>query len=101
LTSAAEQERAARQRHLQFILESSLTRGWATWMCDVVAAGAGPVWAPIFRGQNAERTWRMMAMLEKRFGVVSVVRPFNWSGNPLRPHYELCLALPVHSGVTD
>jgi hypothetical protein len=42
-----------------------------------------------------------MAALEARFGVISAMRPFNWSGNPRRPQYEMCLALPVHGGVTE
>jgi hypothetical protein len=59
------------------------------------------VWAPILRRHDAAQTWRGMAALEARFGVISAMRPFNWSGNPLRPHYETCLALPVHGGVTE
>jgi hypothetical protein len=98
---AAEQERAARQRHLQRLLSSALARYWPTWMCDAIGAGAGPVWAPILRGQDATTHWRAMSTLEKRFKLVSAVRPFNWSGSPLRPRYELSLALPVHRGVPD
>ena len=101
LCRAAEEERTARQQHLQLMLDSGLSSGWPAWMCDAIGAGAGPVWAPILRGQDAARTWRGMAALEKRFGVISAMRLFNWSGNPLRPQFEVCLALPVHSGVTD
>lgn len=101
LSRAVEQERMARQRHLQLILDSGLARGWTAWMCEAIAAAAGPVWAPILRGQDTAQSWNAMATLEKRFAVVSAVRPFNWSGNPLRPEHELCLALPVHSGVAD
>jgi hypothetical protein len=42
-----------------------------------------------------------MATLDQRFGVISAMRPFNWSGNPLRPQYEVCLALPIHGGVPE
>jgi hypothetical protein len=98
---AAEEERAARQRNLQLILKSRLSRDWPTWMCDAIGVGAGPVWAPILRGQDAARSWWVMATLKQRFDVISGMRPFNWSGNPLRPQYELCLALPLHSGVAN
>jgi hypothetical protein len=40
-------------------------------------------------------------MLDHRYGVVSASRLFNWSGDPLRPQFEMCLALPAHSGVAD
>ena len=101
LTRAVEDERAARQRHLQLILDSHLAAGWPGWMRDVIGAGAGPVWAPVLRGQDAARRWHAMSMLDQRHGVVSASRLFNWSGNPLRLDYELCLALPVHGGVTE
>jgi len=101
LTRAVEDERSARQRHLQLILDSRLAVGWPAWMRDVIGVGAGPVWAPVLRGQDAARRWRAMSMLEQRYGVVSASRLFNWSGNPLRLDYEFCLALPVHGGVTE
>jgi len=101
LMRAAEEERANRQRHLQLIVESSLARDWPAWMCAAIGAGAGPVWAPLYRAQDARRYWQAMFTLDERFGVVSAPRLFNWSGNPLRPQYEMCFALPVHSGVTD
>jgi hypothetical protein len=101
LTCAAEAERAARQRHLQLVLDGSLAAGWPAWMVDAITAGAGPVWAPVLRGREAAWRWRAMSTLDQRYGVVSASRLFNWSGNPLRPDYEMCLALPVHAGVTD
>jgi hypothetical protein len=42
-----------------------------------------------------------MCTLDQRYGLVSTSRLFNWSGNPLRAQYEVCLALPVHSGVDE
>ena len=101
VTCAAEAERAARQRHLQLLLDGGLAAGWPAWMVDAITAGAGPVWAPVLRGQDAARRWLAMRMLDQRYGVVSASRLFNWSGDPLRPAYEMCLALPVHGGVTD
>jgi hypothetical protein len=101
VTRAADEERAARQQHLQLIRNSGLSKGWPTWMCDALGAGAGPVWAPILRGHDTARRWRAMSTLDQRYGVASAARMFNWSGNPLRPQYEMCLALPVHGGVTE
>jgi hypothetical protein len=101
LTRAAENERAARQRHVQLILDSGLAGQWPAWMRDAISAGAGPVWAPVLRGQDAARSWWAMSTLDRDYGVVSAVRLFNWSGNPLRPQYEPCLALAVHGGVAE
>ena len=98
---AAEEERAARQHQLQLMLNSSLSNNWPAWMEAAIDAGAGPVWVPILREREAAEHWRAMATLDQRYDVVSAPRLFNWSGNPLRPQYELCLALPVHSGVAD
>jgi len=98
---AAEEERAARRHQLQLLLNSGLSNNWPAWMGAAIDAGAGPVWVPIFRERDAAEHWRAMATLDQRFDVVSAPRLFNWSGNPLRPQYELCLALPVHSGVAD
>jgi hypothetical protein len=101
LTCAAENERAARQGHVQLILDSGLAGQWPAWMRDAISAGAGPVWAPVLRGQDAARSWWAMSTLDRGYGVVSAVRLFNWSGNPLRPQYEPCLALAVHGGVAE
>ena len=101
LTSAAEYERSARQRHLMALVGSGLAETWPAWMRHAVSAGAGPVWAPVLRGHDAPRRWSAMYTLDQRYGVVSASRQFNWSGNPLRPEYEMCLALPVHGGLTE
>jgi hypothetical protein len=70
-------------------------------MWHALASGAGPVWAPIMRGQDVAQHWRAMRLLNERYGLVSGSKPFNWSGNPLRPAYETCFALPVHGGVSE
>lgn len=99
LTAAVERERLTRQRHLLALVETELSRGWPTWMIDALDQGAGPVWAPILRGQDQARRWSAMRTLEQRYGVSCALPMFNWAGNPLRPHYEPCLAVPVHGGV--
>jgi hypothetical protein len=101
LEFAAEHERVARQRHLRALLDCSLAADWPAWMVRAVDSGAGPVWAPVLRGRDATRRWSAMRTLGQDYGVVSASRLFDWSGNPLRPRYEMCLALPVHGGITD
>jgi hypothetical protein len=101
LERAAEDERAARSRHLRAVLDTRLAEGWPAWMLDAVTGGAGPVWAAVLRGQDAARRWSAMCALDQHYGVVSASRLFNWSGNPLRPQYEMCLGVPVHGGITD
>ncbi|MCA1645076.1 MAG: hypothetical protein LC797_06285 [Chloroflexi bacterium] len=101
LVAAVESERAARQRHLEGILDSRLAAGWPGWMVHAVSQGAGPVWAPLLRGRDAVERWQAMRTLDQGRGVASASRLFNWSGNPLHPQYEPCLAVPVHGGVTE
>lgn len=101
LQTAIEGERIARQRHLDALLESSLSANWPVWMLHALANGAGPVWAPVLRGHAAATRWTAMRRLHHLYGVASASRLFNWAGDPLRPRYEVCLALPVHSGVAN
>jgi len=58
------------------------------------------VWAPVLRGHDQAQRWAAMRRLEQRYGVSVASRMFNWSGNPLHPQYEACLAIPVHSQVS-
>ena len=80
--------------------ELRLAQGQVGRCPQLVACGAGPVWAPVLRGRGAEVHWRTIAGLERSWGVTAAVRLFNWTGNPLSPHYEPSVALPIHSGVS-
>ena len=70
-------------------------------MADAVGAGAGPVWAPVLRGVDPAVQWRAVACLARGWGLSSTVRLFNWTGDPLAPRFETCVALPIHGGVID
>ena len=59
----------------------------------------GPVWAPVLRGADAADHRHALASLHRAWGIRASVRIFNWSGNPLSPHYAPTIALPLHSGV--
>jgi hypothetical protein len=96
---AAETERQARNRAARLVLDSSLAANWPTWMAQAIEDGAGPVWAPILRGHDPAVHWRTVAYLADAPGITSAVRMFNWTGNPLAPRFEPCVALPIHSGV--
>jgi hypothetical protein len=96
---AAEAERQARNLAARLVLNSSLAATWPTWMAQAIEDGAGPVWAPILRGQGPGVHWRTVAQLADDWGITSAVRLFNWTGNPLAPRFEACVALPIHSGV--
>jgi hypothetical protein len=101
LVDALEAERRVRNEAALTLLDRPLAAGWPRWMVDAVAAGAGPVWAPVFRGASTELHWRSAGNLRRTIGIAAAVRMFNWSGNPLRPCYEPCVALPIHGGIED
>jgi hypothetical protein len=96
---AALAERLARHRATLAVLRTSLAAGWPGWMARAVEAGAGPVWAPVLRGAEPGLQWRAVAYLARSWGVGSTVRLFNWTGDPLAPCFEPCVALPIHAGV--
>jgi hypothetical protein len=101
LECALDDERRARNRNLECVLDSPLSADWPQWMADAVQVGSGPGIAPILRGQSATQMRAVMAVLDERFQVQSAIYNFNWSGNPIRPTYEPCLAVPVHGMVQD
>jgi len=97
--AALDSERHARSTAARLILESPLAGGWPDWMAQATELGAGPVWAPVLRGRDAQVHRRAIAGLEHQLGVRAAVRMFNWSGNPLSPRYEPSVALPIHGGL--
>jgi hypothetical protein len=99
LENAMEAERRTRQRRVASLLASNLGAGWPSWMAAAVARGAGPVWVPLLRGGDPARLRAAMDTLGRQYGVAAAVRMFNWSGDPLHPAFEPCLALPVHGRV--
>jgi hypothetical protein len=94
-----EAECRARETAVRHVLDSRLSQGWPAWMVQASASGAGPVWAPVLRGQGPALQWRAIASLARRWGIAAAVRMFNWTGDPLSPRFEPAVALPVHGGV--
>ncbi len=101
LLGAIEAEREIRQNNLHFLLRSRFSSCWPKWMVDVVENGAGPGIAPIMKGAGEKRLRTLASVLEKEHKMRAVIYHFNWSGNPLKPSYEKCLAVPVHGMVKD
>jgi hypothetical protein len=101
VVDALEAERRVRNAAALTLLDNRLAAGWPRWMVAALDAGAGPVWAPVFRGTATDIQWRSVGRLRRTFRVDATVRLFNWSGNPLRPCYEPSVALPIHGGIVD
>ena len=97
--TAVEAECYARGSAARLLLESRLSAGWPAWMTQAIEAGGGPVWAPVLRGGEPRIHWRAVEHLARAWGIRAAVRMFNWSGNPLSPRFEPCVALPIHGGV--
>lgn len=98
--AAVEDERLARRQNILRLQSSSLAHGWPGWMLGTLDAGGGPGIAPVLRGMPRDELTRAVDLLAQA-GVNATLYHFNWSGNPLEPAYELCVALPVHSMMPD
>ena len=97
--TALEAERRARTTAARLILQSQLSADWPAWMTQAIEAGAGPVWAPVLRGQDPQVHRQAIDTLARVWGIGASVRMFNWTGNPLSPRFEPSVALPIHGGV--
>jgi hypothetical protein len=100
LLDAAEDERGARHENCLRLHNSSLGREWPAWMAEALDAGGGPGIAPVLRGAADTELTEAVRALEHA-GIHATVYHFDWSGNPLSPSYERCLALPVHGLMCD
>jgi hypothetical protein len=101
LQCAMEEERLARQQNLRVLLSSNFSSGWPLWIAEAIESGAGPGLAPVLRGNGEMKLRDVKSRLLTDFGFESEIYHFNWSGNPLEPLYEPCLAFPVHGMVQD
>lgn len=93
-------EREARQERTARVLESPLCRDYPEWMKNAPSRGAGPGIFPLMRNAPVARLRQAAAMLLRRHHIQSEIYHFNFSGRPLRPSYELCLAMPVHGQIS-
>ncbi len=101
LFGALESERLSRQENLIKILKTPLADKWPGWMKEAVRQGAGPGIAPLMKGCSQSDMLATRDSLLKLHGIESCVYHFNWTGNPIEPEYEKCLAFPVHGLVHD
>jgi len=85
-----------RQNNILILSEGSLTKEWPAWMKKAIEIGAGPGIAPLFRGEPDLVLMNNQKKLKKELGIETSIYHFNWSGDPLSPNYEKCLAIPVH-----
>ncbi|MFC1631086.1 hypothetical protein ACFL2I_00865 [Candidatus Omnitrophota bacterium] len=99
LLAAMEQERELRRDNLRILSQGPAKSAWPQWMYQALDRGAGPGIAPLFRGEKEGNLRRVAARLAGDFKIQTALYHFNWSGNPLKPVYEKCLAFPVHGMV--
>jgi hypothetical protein len=96
---AMDRELLCRRGNLAAITASGLARDWPAWMNEAEASGAGPGIAPLFRGTPRNQLEQAACILKRKIGVETAVYNFNWSGNPLDPDYDICLAFPLHGQI--
>lgn len=70
-------------------------------MINVSNKGAGPGIAPLFRGLNKTNLLYYKDFLQKTYKLETRIYHFNYSGDPLNPEYDICLALPIHGLVKN
>ena len=69
-------------------------------MREAVMDGCGAGIAPLMRDEGRNKIMGVIDSL-KSLKVNASCYHFNWSGNPLKPEYKICLSVPVHGEVGD
>lgn len=93
-------EAEARRNNLAALASQPAAAGWEPWMKDALNTECGPGIAPLFRGQGEKKLQEISKDIFERHGIEATPYHFNFSGDPLSPAYELCLATPVHGMLT-
>jgi len=80
-----------------FMQHTELVDGWEKWMFDAInEKHQTPGIIPIFRNKSKDYLLKVQSHLTYNFGLETCIFHFNFSGNPLIPMYDDCLAFPVH-----
>ena len=93
-------EAEARRENLSTVAVFPAAKGWDDWMKKALNKKYSPGIAPLFRGQGKDRLQEIAAVLAARQGIETKPYHFNFSGDPLNPAYEMCLAMPIHGMLT-
>jgi hypothetical protein len=99
IASALEKEKQHRIAHLRIVRRHPLACDWPEWMQEALRVGAAPGIVPLLRRAPPSILQRAVATLASACAIESSLHHFDWSGNPLSPSYEPCLAVPVHGQV--
>lgn len=92
-----EHERKARKENLSTMLQSH-AQGYPEWMAAHKDAAAPGIF-PLYRGKQDD----FLASEKSRIaglGMATEIYHFNFTGDPLQPKYEKCLAFPIHGMVS-
>jgi hypothetical protein len=101
LSTALQDECAIRRLNFRKLQESRCTETWEPWMKIAVEEGSTAAnIAPLLRGKSRVEVQKAVEWLQEGHRVFATEYHFNWSGDPLSPKYEPCLALPVHGLMT-
>lgn len=101
LTEALTLELTRRRENMAVLLGSSMIEGWMEWMVREAKRGIGPGLVPLFKGKDVKSLSEIQNMLARYFTLETQIYHFNWSGNPFRPDYQNCLAVPLHGQVEN
>jgi len=101
LENALKKECELRRNNLKIVLESDVTSNWPKWMLNVYKKGASPGIIPLLKGMSEDKLKKYQSFFINNYNIITSIYHFNWSGNPLYPVYEQCLAVPVHGQITN
>ena len=91
-------EHKARRENLANMLQSH-AQGYPEWMAAAHKAGAAPGIFPLYRGKQDDFLTAEKARIAAH-GIATEIYHFNFTGDPLQPKYEKCLAFPIHGMIT-
>ena len=101
LTASIGVEAAHRRKNLKLIMESQFAEHWPNWMIQAYEAGAAPGIVPLRVQSSDFDPQNICGRNAEKFGIRGVQYNFNWSGNPLYPEFDVCVAFPIHGLVND
>lgn len=77
-----------------YLMGSHLSDCYLDWMKNLISSEKYPRIVPLFKNYDINNLKRILNDFRRQFNINVNIYHFNWSGNPMLPYYESCLAIP-------